>query len=145
MRVSILFAGMLAFFTFVGCAVEPGTPINFADGCKIANEKKQVEISGYLDDKGGVFCSNTGGRMECGFTLLESPQNGKSVRVDIEQGSGSNAVEKLERGYKREDIKIRDAAGNIVGLSDRVKVTGKMNVMPDESFCFIQVEKIEKQ
>jgi hypothetical protein len=50
----------------------------------------------------------------------------------------------LKSGYKKEDIKIRDNAGNVINLSDKVKLTGEMNVTPDQKVCFLNVTKIEK-
>ncbi|MBK9164703.1 MAG: hypothetical protein IPM21_12515 [Acidobacteria bacterium] len=120
-----------------------------ANACKIENDGKFFQVSGVLAQRGSVFCSNTGGRMECGFDLLESQGSQNKLRVDIEQGSGANTVGKLERGYKAEDIKIRDNAGNQVALDkDVVKLTGKLSVAPaapgGQGVCFMQVNKIER-
>ena len=132
-----------------GCGDTTGVPTAFADACDPGNEKKYIEVSGVLAQRGSVFCSNTGGRMECGFDLMEAAGSGKKLRVDIEQGSGANTVNKLERGYKAEDIKIRDNAGNPVALNtDKVKLTGKMSVVApaggSQGVCFMQVSKIER-
>jgi hypothetical protein len=66
------------------------------------------------------------------------------MKADIEQGSGANTVEKLEGSYKKEDLKIHDNLGGAVKIGDKVKLSGEMNVMPDGSFCFLKVTKIEK-
>lgn len=126
-----------------------GVPTEFSNACDPGNEKKTIEVSGVLEQRGSVFCSNTGGRMECGFDLLEAPGSDKKLRVDIEQGSGANTVDKLERGYKKEDVKIRDnGSGQIALGSDKVKLTGKMSIAPaapgGQGVCFMQVYKIEK-
>ena len=141
-----------AFVVLVSVACNTvGDPMEFANACKPENDKKYIEVSGVLTEQGrSVFCSNIGGgRLECGFDLLESPGSEKKIRVDIAQGSGSNSVAKLESGYKKEDIKIRDNAGNPVALdADKVKVTGKISVVPpsgnNEGVCFLQIDKIEK-
>jgi hypothetical protein len=135
---------MLVCFALPACSKGPAQPIDFVNSCKIENDKKYVEISGYLNDKGGIFCSNTGGRMDCGFTLNENLNGGNEMRVDIEQGSGSNEIEKLESGYRRSDIKLHDNSGSVISLSDKVRITGEMNVLPDGKFCFIEVSKIER-
>ena len=146
----ILFVLILAIVILTsGCGSTPGVPTAFADACNPDNEKKHIEVSGVIDQRGSVFCSNTSGRMECGFDLRESAGGDKKFSVDIEQGSGANTVDKLERGYKKEDVKIRDNAGNPITLgSDKVKVTGKMSVVPPmgnaQGVCFMQVNKIEK-
>ena len=87
--------------------------------------------------------------MECGFDLLESAGSTNKLRVDVEQGSGANTVNKLESGYKKEDIKIRDNSGAEVALDkDTVKLTGKISVAPaapgGQGVCFMQVRKIER-
>lgn len=87
--------------------------------------------------------------MECGFDLLETAGSSNKLRVDIEQGSGANSVDKLSSGYKKEDIKIRDNSGGEITLDrDVVKLTGKVSVAPaapgGQGVCFMQVRKIER-
>jgi hypothetical protein len=139
-----LFLSITAMILVAACAEKHAEPIDFANACKIENEKKYVQISGFLTDNGSVYCSNTGGRMDCGFDLTETPNAKKGLRADIAQGSGANSVEKFESSYKKEDIKIHDNSGSLVKLGEKVKLTGTMNVMPDGSFCFLVVDKIEK-
>lgn len=134
-----------------GCATKTGTPVEYSKACDAGNEKKYIEVTGYLTDGKSVFCSNTGGGpVRCGYKLLESPTAEKGFTADIEQGSGANSVEKLERGYKKEDIKVRDDGGNIIGLDQKVKLVGLMNVAKNASnaehdVCYLTVTKIEKQ
>jgi hypothetical protein len=129
---------------YLGCAVK-GDPIEISKACVVDNDGKNFEVKGVLSQRGSVFCSNTGGRMECGFDLLEKPGSETKLRVDIEQGSGADTVDKLESGYKKEDIKIRDDSGKQVALdTDPVKLTGKLSVSPDAKACFMQVYKIER-
>jgi hypothetical protein len=132
-----------------GCSPKPGTPVEYSKACSEANEKKYIEVSGYLDDKGGVFCSNIGGGpVRCGFKLLEQPSSEKGFSADIARGTSANNVEELKSGYQRSDIKIHDNNGNVINLSDKVRVTGEMNYMkgsggnPDT--CFIEVSRIDK-
>ena len=127
----------------VGCTRE-AVPVELSKVCVADNEKKYISTSGFLDDKGGVFCSSIGGRMDCGFAVLAGPGGDKVFSADIEQGSGSNEVEKLDRGYKKEDIKIHDNTGAILKPSDKVTLTGEMSIAPDGSVCFMKVDKIEK-
>ncbi|HEV8096253.1 MAG TPA: hypothetical protein VGP71_11020 [Burkholderiales bacterium] len=118
--------------------------MEYAKACALENDKKIVAVSGFLSPGVSVFCSNHGGRMECGFTFAETADAKKGFSADIEQGSGANTVDKLKSGYRREDVKIRDSAGNVINLAEKVKLTGKMNVTPDLSVCFLQVTKIER-
>lgn len=138
--VSILAAAVIS----CGGRQTTGVPVELANACSPENEKKYVETGGFLDTGGGVLCSNRGGRMECGFNLKESAAGEKKMSAYIEQGSSANTVEEMKGGFKREDIKIRDNAGNVVNLAEKVKLVGEMNVTPDGKVCFINVTKIEK-
>jgi len=87
--------------------------------------------------------------MECPFDFVETAGSDKKITADIEQGSGANTVDEITRGFKKEGIKVRDNAGNPVGLgADKVKLTGKMSIAPaapgGQGVCLMQVQKIEK-
>lgn len=139
---AVAFAGALLL---AACSQpEPGTPVEFSKACALENEKKIIAVSGFLRPGVSVFCSNHGGRMECGFTFAETADAKKGFSADLEQGSGANTVDKLKSGYRREDVKIRDSAGNVINLAEKVRLTGKMNVTPDLSVCFLQVTKIDR-
>ena len=133
------------FIVLAACSPsEPAIPVEFSKACAINNEKKVVEIGGYLNTGRSVYCSNRGGRMECAYRLTEMQGTEKSISADIEQGTSANQAEKLKSGYKREDIKIRDHSGNTIDLAKKVRLTGKMSVTPDLSVCLVQVTKIEQ-
>lgn len=138
----VLFVFIFAIAILAGCNTA-GVPTEFSKACSPENEKKYLEVGGLLAQRGSVFCSSTSGRMECGFDLKETADSESKLRVEIAQGSGANTVDKLERGYKAEDVKIRDNAGNPISLTaDKVKVTGQMSIGPN--VCFMTVYKIEK-
>ena len=133
-------AGVLLF---AACSEpEPGTPVEFSKACVPENEKKIIEVSGYLRPGVSVFCSKHGGRMECGYTFVETAEARKGFSAEIELGSGANTVDKLKSGYRREDVRIRDSTGNVINPAEKVRLTGKMNVAPN--VCFLQVTKIER-
>ena len=146
MKSCLLFVFFIALF--IGCSKPPALPVELSNVCSIDNEKKYISTSGFLDDKGGVFCSSIGGRMDCGFAVLSAPGGDKVFSADIEQGSGANEVEKLERGYKKEDIKIHDNSGAIIKPADKVTLTGEMSIARaapgGQDVCFMKVDKIEK-
>jgi len=135
----------------VACATKTGTPVEYSKACGMENDKKYIEVSGYLNDKGGVFCSNTGGGpVRCGFKMLETPTSEKGFSADIEQGTSANNVEKLQSGYKKEDIKIHDDNGEILAPDQKVKLVGKMNYAKGggdgtNDVCYLTVTKVEKQ
>ena len=118
--------------------------MEFSKACAVENEKKVVAMSGFVAPGRTVYCSNRGGRMECGYRFTESAGAEKSITAYIEQGTGANTVEKLKSSYKREDVRIRDHGGNLVNLADKVRLTGKLNVTPDLSVCFLDVTRIER-
>jgi hypothetical protein len=132
------------------CGDVKGTPVEYANACVVENEKKVVEVSGLIGASVSVYCSNTGGGpVRCGLKLFEKSIDEKGFSADIVQGASANNIEKLERGYKKEDIKVHDNAGKIIDLTRQVKVTGTMNVsknasMPESDVCFITVAKIEQ-
>lgn len=130
-------------FVAVACTKQ-ATPVDLANACAADNEKKYLSTVGYLNDGGSIFCSNTGGRMDCGLDLAASPGGPRVLGAEIEQGSGSSEIEKFEGSYKKDDLKIHDANGGFVKLGDKVKITGEMNVVPG-STCFMEIDKIEKQ
>ena len=145
MKSYLIFALLFLIAVAAGCGrPTTGVPIEFSKACSPENEKKYVELAGFLDSGGSVFCSNRGGRMECSFNLKESAGDEKKISAYIEQGTSANTVEELKSGFKREDIKIRDNAGNVINLAEKVKVVGEMNVTPDAKVCFINVTKIER-
>ncbi|HMJ08491.1 MAG TPA: hypothetical protein VK468_05775, partial [Pyrinomonadaceae bacterium] len=137
-----------AGLSIAACAGKPAETIDFANSCKIENDAKYVAITGYLNDGGSIFCSNIGGGpVTCGLMLAETADGvkGRGLKSDIDQGSGSNQIEKFEGSYKKENLRIRDNAGQMVNIGDKVKLTGKFSVTPDASLCFMHADKIEKQ
>lgn len=139
---------MLSFFTamtMAACAAKNGEPVDFANACKPESDKKYYEVAGYLSPRGSVFCSNIGSsRVECGLDFLEAPGSDKKFSAEIQQGTQANSIEKLESGYKDADVKIHDINGQLINMSEKVRITGKMSTTPDGSVCFMQVDKIEK-
>lgn len=139
--------GVLLFFAvvFSWACTKNAVPVDIANICAADNEKKYVSTSGYLDDRGSIFCSNIGGgRLNCGLDVIASPGGKRVFGADIEQGSGADEIEKLESGYKKEDIKIHDDKGAVISFTDKVKLTGQMSITPDGSVCFMTVDKIER-
>lgn len=136
----------LAILTIALMAVsctKQSTPVDLANACAADNEKKYISTTGFLNDGGSIFCSNTGGRMDCSLDLVASPGGARVLGAEIEQGTGSSEIEKFESGYKKDGLKIHDASGGLVKLGDKVRVTGEMSVVPG-STCFMEIDKIEK-
>jgi hypothetical protein len=129
-----------------GCSSAPGIPVEYANACSAENDKKNIEISGFLSPRRSVFCSNTGGGpVRCGVNLLEAPDSAKdNLSADLVRGTSANNIEEIKGSFKTEDIKIHDNNGNIINLAEKVKVTGILNKIPNADQCYLTVSKIEK-
>ena len=139
-----VFGIFLTGLILMACAGKPAEQMAFPTKCNDADDGKYVAITGYLTDDGSVYCSNTGGRMDCNFTLTEKPDGGAKILASIAQGSGKSSVEEFKSSYKKEDLKIHDNSGGMVKIGDKVTLTGKFSVIPGGSSCFITVDKIDK-
>jgi len=140
---------ILAIILVCGLAVacnQTGVPVEYSKACTAENDKKYIEVSGFLNPRTAIYCSNTGGGpMRCGVDLLENPTSEKSpLSADIERGNSANNIEEVKGSFKKEDIKIHDNSGNVVNLADKVKITGKLNTVPGTERCYLTVSKIER-
>lgn len=127
-----------------GCAVT-GEPVDFSKACDQANDGRYLQLSGVLSARSSVYCSNRGGRMECGLDLLETTGSQNRISADIEVGSGANTMDEVPKSYTKNALKIRDNAGNPIALdTEPAKFTGKMLIAPGSpGVCLMQVYKIE--
>jgi len=140
---NVLFLLMIAVaLAGFGCN-KTGVPTPFAEACKAENDKKILEVEGFLIDAGGVRCSNSQGPMECTFKFTAAPGDENSMHVEIDMGTWANEVEKLSDGYKTDDVKIHSDDGSLVKLGEKLKVTGEMRVI-DPKNCWIDVTKITR-
>lgn len=136
----------LVFLTFLmaGCNIE-GVPIEYSNACLPKNDGKYVEISGYLDPGGSIFCSNTGGGpVKCHLLLKQQAGDTTELGVYIVEGDSANNVEKPESGFKKDEVKVYDDNGNRVSFTEKVRLTGEMRVAQAEKVCNMKVDKIEK-
>ena len=144
----ILVVLVVAFASFA-CAPVEGEPVDYAKACDAEMDNKTIEVKGYLDDGGGLFCSNTSGRMECGFKFKKSlDQEDRGFSADIATGGGANAMDQVKSGYKKSDIVVRDNEGTKIDLSKEVTITGEQNSSRDpvskDLVCYMKVYKIEQ-
>ncbi len=142
MRIWVFILCLLA--AFGSACNKEGIPVDIGSACAEGNDQKYLATTGVLDDRGSIFCSNIGGGpVRCMLDVGAEKGGTKVFGADIEQGSSSSEIEKLESGYKKSDIKIRDNSGTVINLGDKLRFTGKMSVVPG-STCFMTVDKIEK-
>jgi hypothetical protein len=138
----VLVIVLMSAVLFTSCKKD-ATPVDLSNACAADNEKKYLSTVGYLNDGGSIYCSNTGGRMDCSLDLVASPGGPRVLGAEIEEGNGSSEIEKFEGSYKKDDLKIHDANGGFVKIGDKVRITGEMSVVPG-STCFMEIDKIEK-
>ena len=131
-----------------GCEAPKGVPVEYGSACNAENDKKTIETIGYLDTSFGLYCSNTGGRLDCGFKLKQDLKDEKGFSADVAVASGANSMDKPERGFEMSDLKVRGNDGNEIDLSKKVTVTGKLNSSKDpvskDLVCYMKVYKIEQ-
>jgi hypothetical protein len=130
----------------IGCAGEQasGEPVEFSKACDAQNNGKLIQVSGYLSEKGSMWCRGNSSETKCGLKLLQAPGSESALNVDLIQGSSANNIEKLERNYKPEDVKIHANDGSVIDLAAKVKVSGTMLISPENQVCNMSVTKIEK-
>jgi len=148
MKKTIFLLIAITTITAAGCDYK-GELVEHANACSDGNNEKYIEVSGILKNKGGIFCSNTSGRMECGFRLMKDETDTEGFTADLAVGSSANTVEKIEKNFKPEDLKIRDNAGEFVRIGDKLRLTGKITVVKDATdpkggVCYMKVDKIER-
>lgn len=141
--------GLIAVSCMISGCNTSGTPVEFANACDIANDKKTLEVAGFVQPRSTILCSSHGGRMECPFEFLDTVGGDKKMTADIEQGTGANTVSEIPKGFKKEDLKVRDNASSPIAFgTDRLRLTGKMMIAPaapgGQGVCVMQVYKIEK-
>lgn len=138
---------LLCLFGIVSCA-KP-VPVAFSNACQKENDNIYVSVEGYLSTGTSLFCSSQDGTRTCGLELLDSPDGTNKISVYVEEGIGNSQMEALPKNYSKENLKVRDINGQVVGAKDRIRVVGiarNGNDGADSSFsvCYINVEEIER-
>ncbi|MBK7933437.1 MAG: hypothetical protein KA956_08065 [Pyrinomonadaceae bacterium] len=136
---------MAAGSLFAGCNAT-GTPVEYANVCDKANDDKNVEVVGFLDNKGGAMCSSGYGKpMRCPISFKADLAAEKGINADIDKGTGSSSIDEYEKG---KGLKIKDDKGEFIERTQKVKIVAEVNVFdtpePATAGCYIVVKKIEK-
>lgn len=142
-KIKYLLVLCLAVF-FTGCNYT-GTPVEYANVCNQANDKKMVEVVGFLDNNGSAVCSNTSGPMTCPISFKDKLETKEYFNADIWLGNKASEVENVEG----KGLRIRDNKGEFIERTDKVKLTGEVtaysNPTGDPKYaCYISTYKIEK-
>lgn len=142
MKVFIILNFLATLFLTASCNSKD-VPVEIAGACAAENDGKLIEVMGHVTPSLSVFCSGTSGRTECVFLLKETSAGEKEIRVNIEQGTSANAVEKPESSYTKDNIRMRDDNGNLMNLAEKARLTGIMRVSAEAGVCNMKVTKIE--
>ena len=148
---ALKFTVLFAAFALTACQKTPAA-VDYQNVCQPENNGKYIAVSGYFNVDDFTICrarSNTN-RITCLMRLREKAGDPKSFGAHVDEGGSANQMEELKRDFQLEDIKIRAADGAVIALSDRVKVSGEMEIVPLKSqpgtnACSVSVEKIEQQ
>jgi hypothetical protein len=133
---------------FSGGCNYTGVPVEYANMCDIANNGKNIEVVGFLDNNGSAMCSNSagGGPIACGIKFKGSLDSEKWVFANITKGTWASETENVER----EGLKIRDNNSEFITGGQKVRVTASVMVFtppPTDAKtpgCSLSVKKIEK-
>ncbi len=132
--------GMLIVFTLAGCAQE-ATEVPFADVCDPGHDHQRISTVGYFDVGVTVFCSDTGGDYRCGLDFVEAPGSANAFTADVLEGNQPNQLAPIPDDYTAADIQLRTADGTVIGVEQKVRITGEMLI--GEGVCLMSVDKIE--
>ncbi len=148
---AIKFFVLFAAFALTACQKTP-IAVEYQSVCQPENNGKYVAVSGYFNVDEFTICRarNKTNKVTCLMRLREKADDPKSFGAHIDEGNGANQMAELKRDFYLEDIKIRADDGAVIALSDRVKVTGEVEIValksqPGTNACSIAIEKIEKQ
>lgn len=133
---------LFATVCMLGCSSPPppATPMQWDNFNVQANHDKQISLEGYMRLPVAAMVSDT-----MLIDLYQKPERqGKSVPVSMRIGSGKNQVEKPPKDYKDSDFKLHANDGSLVGMGDKVRVSGKLIYSPSSSILFgpVDVQKI---
>lgn len=124
-RMIAILCVLLAILSLVGCKKD-AVRVDISKLCSPENEKKYVTTSGYLDDKGSIFCSNIGGgRMDCMLDVTADVGGAKVCGADTEEGSGANQIENCPADTSVKTSRSTTTAGTSSGSPTRLRSAGK--------------------
>ena len=153
-------AAVFACLMVSACSsLPPAVPIEYANVCKQENDKKRVEVMGYLGlGAGDLYCPSERGVRMCYLSLYENPDTkpdaehkGITAKIVIgSSGSTMNEPRQSVAGITNSDLVIREDKGTNVTTKDKLKLSATITVTDDvinkgKTVCYLTVDKIEKQ
>jgi hypothetical protein len=123
MRCAIVFFSL--FLAACGESGPPtrGIPVAFRSVCEKTNEGKRIMVEGYVafPDSFHENDDTVMLRMRPSLALEDTP-----VGVSATLGNETNHLEKPPDHYRKSDLKVHLADGQVAGYTDKVKVSGTM-------------------
>lgn len=144
----IIIAIIIAVFTFTACGEKP-IAVEYANLCQPENDKKTISVNGYLNTGTMMSYSTSGSSKTASLNFSAEPKGEKFILATFPVGTGSNEMEELPRGFKKEDLKLKTNDGATVGMNDKVRLTGIATTKSDAlnaavQPCYLKVTQIDK-
>jgi hypothetical protein len=133
--------GGLVVLATVGCSSPPppATPMTWTNYNTQANNDKQISLEGYARLPVAGLVSDT-----MLVELYEQPDGkGAFIPFSTRIGSSANQVEKPPENYTQSDFKLHANDGSLVGLNDKIRVSGKLVYSPSTSILFEPIEVVK--
>jgi hypothetical protein len=132
---------VMVLTSLVLTACQPPETVAFEDVCDVENDGKNITTQGAFSFGASIYCDDTLGEYRCGLNFNPYPDGGDRFSVEVMVGNRRNMMQDIESGYSDEDLIIKTAGGESIGVGDPVNITGRMLVT--ENVCVMEVEKIE--
>lgn len=159
-EIIVVKAAVFACLITLACStLPPAVPVEYANVCKQENDKKRVEVTGYLGlGSGNLYCPSEYGVRMCYLSFYENPDTkpddehkGITTKIVIgNSGSTMNEPRQSVAGITNSDLVIREDKGTNVTTKDKLKLSATITVTDDiinkgKTVCYLTVDKIEKQ
>ncbi len=136
MLVRMITLAVLALLSLAACGpAEPPPLVSLEAACAPENDGKPMSVAGYFQLSSMVFCTDS-----CTLGFSDKPDGESQLSPDIKVGGGNNQMRELPDNFTADDFQATAQNGTVLGLGDRVQISGKMGVAPN--VCLMYVEQI---
>lgn len=129
---------LTAVLFLVGCSHPATTPMTFDTAADAANNGQMVSIEGYARLPVSGIINDT--------MLIDLHQTADEksphIGIDVPIGSGANHLEEPPKDYKDSDMKLHASDGSLIAPTDKVRVSGELNVQQADKTKVIWLDKI---
>ncbi|MCC6904503.1 MAG: hypothetical protein IT326_01590 [Anaerolineae bacterium] len=132
--VTIMLAGL---GVLTACsAAEPPPAVAIEDACAPENDGQQAAVTGYFQVDFMIFCTDS-----CTLDFAATPDGESPLAPDVTIGPGRSQMRDLPDDFTAADFQVRAQDGTVLGLNDRVQISGRMSIAPD--VCLMYVDRID--